>query len=61
MEKTNFYRIDGIIEVPTWLTENDFNNLFIDFCEQEDFLFSGAIDRYNDEQIKIVKEFVDEE
>jgi len=61
MEETSFYRIDGIIEIPFYLTEDDFNNSFIEFCEQEGFLFSGAIDKYTDEQIKTAKEFVENE
>lgn len=48
MENSTFYKIDGVIETPKWLNETDFNNLFIDFCEDHEFLFSGGINVFSD-------------
>jgi len=56
MTNNKFYRIDGIVEAPSYFTEVEFNNLFIDFCEERDFLFSGSINVYTDEQVESVKE-----
>lgn len=42
-------KINGCIEVPHDLTEDDFSNIFIDFVEDHGWYFGGSIKEFKEE------------
>lgn len=44
MKKTKCFKIDGILNVPVEVDEEKLEDLFLEFCQRQNFEFQGVIE-----------------